>query len=169
MRPLPFIGILTALAAFITAGCAQYKPVGNAEVTLVALAPIINEADVPQIIAPLARNLRERLNHSPNWRLVDEADAEVLLRVTLTGRERDAVARDPVDTGRPLSYYETLFLNLEWESDLPAPWGPRPVTRIEADSLLYAQPSLVTAETAAVNELADELARKIVARMGWPR
>ena len=169
MRPLHSIGILTALAACFMAGCAHYKAVGNAEATRVALAPIINEAEVPQIIAPLARNLRERLNHSPNWRLVDEADAEVILRVTLTSRERDAVARDPVDTGRPLSHYDTLFLNLEWESDLPAPWGPRPVTRIEADTLLYAQPSLVTGETAAAAELADELARKIVARMGWPR
>lgn len=157
------------LLAALLGGCAGYAPLEqSAGPTAVHLAPIINEADVPQVIAPLSRNLRERINHSPNWRLAGEDEAGVILRVTITRFDRDAVSRDPADTGRPLSFHETLGATLEWESDSPAPWGPDNRTRVEADTTAYGQPGLNNTETIIVARLADDLAGKLIDRLNWP-
>lgn len=168
MRPFFLIGTFSIVVGVLLGGCRHYEPVANEEVTFIAIVPVINEAEVPQIIAPLSRNLRERLNHSPSWQIVEEASADAVLQVTVTRRERDAVARDPEDTGRPLSYYETIYVKLEWISEEAPPWGNDPVTRVEVDTLIYAQPGRVASESVAMTEMANDLARKIVARLEWP-
>ncbi|HSH09343.1 MAG TPA: LPS assembly lipoprotein LptE [Oceanipulchritudo sp.] len=135
--------------------------------TPIALLPVVNNTELPQIIAPLARNVREKIAHSPGWDLVGEDEAEVTLQITVTSFNRTALARDPSDTGRPLSYREVIRVSLEWISDLPPPWGDDPVTVVESDQILYAQPSLVNSEAGAMVEIADRLAEKIQQQLDW--
>lgn len=153
---------------FLSAGCSSYAPVRASETRTIALAPVLNESDVPQVIAPLSRNLREAINHSAGWQLASEDEAEVLLRLTVLRLDRDAISRDPEDTGRPLSYYQKLLVSVRWESDIPPPWGDQPVSIVSADTVLYSQPSLTVAENAAVSELAEEIAEKTLSLISWP-
>jgi hypothetical protein len=159
-------GLLAML--FLFAGCRNYQPVHSGEPVRISLAPIVSQTGVAQVVAPLSRNLHEKLNHAPNWKLVGDGSAEVVLVINVLGLNREAIARDPADTGRPLSYYESLRVSIEWVSDLPPPWGTEPISTVEASTLVYAQPSLTGAESIAVTEMAEELARKIVERLNWP-
>lgn len=159
---------LLCLAALL-AGCSSYAPVRQAgQPRTIALEPILNKSELPQIIAPLSRNLREALNHSAGWRLVDRDEADVVLQITVLELDRGSISRDPNDTGRPLSYYEELSVSIEWLGELPAPWGADPVSIVSSNTVLYAQPSLVSAESAATGELAEDLAARILSRINWP-
>ena len=152
------------------AGCSSYEPVSVAdEPVSLAVLPVINDSSLPQIIAPLARNLREKLAHSPNWDLVAADSAEASLQVTILSLESETMARDSSDTGRPLSYYEEVKVSVEWISELPAPWGGDPVMVVSTDQIIYAQPSLVDARTSATAGVADRLAEKIVQRLDWAK
>ncbi len=165
----PFLRIsLLIPVLLLLGGCAGYEALepSGAPVRL-TVQPVLNETELPQIIAPLSRNLREKLAHSPNWKLVDEADAEAALQVTVSGFTRSSLARDPGDTGRPLSYMEEIELTVEWISDLPPPWGPEPTVTVRTDQLLYSQPSLTSAESVAMAEIADRLAEKILQQLDW--
>ena len=133
----------------------------------IAVAPVVNQSELAQIIAPLSRNVREGIAHSPNWELVSEADAGAVLRLTILEVEREALARDPQDTGRPLSFKEVVRVAVEWDSNSPAPWGDAPVVEVESDQILYAQPSLVNAQTSATAQLADRLAAKVLQKLDW--
>lgn len=149
-------------------GCGSYEPVRPVETRTIAIAPILNESSMPQVIAPLSRNLREAINHAAGWKLVEEDEADVLLRITVLALDKNTISRDPEDTGRPLSYYEELMVSVRWESDFPPPWGDQPVSIVSADTVLYSQPSLNTAESAVVGELTEEIANKILSRINWP-
>jgi hypothetical protein len=168
MKTIARLSLLLIPAALGLAGCAGYEPLetGDAPVA-VAVAPVINLSELPQVIAPLSRNVREGIGHSPNWRLVSEAEADAILRLTVVSLEREALARDPQDTGRPLSFKEVVRVKVEWDSELPAPWGPADSVEVESDHVLYAQPSLVNAETMATAQLADRLANKILQKLDW--
>jgi len=162
-----FCLILTVIVVAMC-GCTSYSPVSsNQKPVKVAVLPIVNESDLPQIIAPLARNLREKLAHSPNWDLVGKETAEAKLQVTVLALEKRAMARDPRDTGRPLSFYEELRVSVEWISELPAPWAPADEILVTSDLVLYGQPSLTDSRTSATAGLADRLADKILQRMDW--
>ncbi|MFO7724475.1 MAG: LPS assembly lipoprotein LptE [Oceanipulchritudo sp.] len=154
------------LTLFLLAACAGYEPLPEREPLRIAVAPVINESGLAQFSAPLARTLREDLAHNPHWRLVsDPDDAEVVLRVTVLEKVRETVARDPTDTGRPLSFYESLRLALTWESDFPAPWSPAERALVEVDTLLYAQPGTAETERAALSELARDASRNILEKL----
>ncbi|MGC9453058.1 MAG: LPS assembly lipoprotein LptE [Oceanipulchritudo sp.] len=171
MRKIPAPLLPLALVLSLMAGCAQYEPVPRVadEPVRLAVLPVINESGIPQITAPLARNVRERIAHSPNWRLTGAGDAEATLQLRVVGMERRELARDPEDTGRPLSYRKVIRLSLEWRSDLSPPWGGDPVALVETSQLLYSQPSLVDAERAAIAEMADRLAEKVIQQLDWFR
>jgi len=156
------------LGLLFIAGCRHYEPVEAGDPIRIAVAPIINDSEIAQIVAPLSRNVREALAHSRAFDLVSEKQADVVLKLRVVSLNRRALARDPEDTGRPLSYRETVRVAIEWDSELPAPWGEDAVTRVESELLLYAQPALVTAEASAVAELCDDLSRKIAGRLNWP-
>ncbi|MEX0332642.1 MAG: LPS assembly lipoprotein LptE [Puniceicoccaceae bacterium] len=156
------------LIAVVLSGCAGYEPVETAdEPVAIAVAPVINESDLAQIIAPLTRNLREGIAHSPNWRLTGEDTAAAVLHLTIVELEQDALARDPADTGRPLSFNSILRVKVEWESELPPPWGGDPVIEVETDQIIYSQPSLVNAQTTATAQMADRLAAAILQKLDW--
>ncbi|MGA1205729.1 MAG: LPS assembly lipoprotein LptE [Opitutales bacterium] len=156
------------LLAAAMAGCSSYSPVPVSEDPVqVAVLPVINESGLPQIVAPLARNLREKVAHSANFELVPAEAAEAKLRVTVLDLDSEALARDSRDTGRPLSYYEEVRVSVEWISDLPAPWGTDQPIIVSADQILYAQPALVDARTNATAGVAERLAEMIVQRLDW--
>lgn len=160
-------GFLAALVLGLS-GCTSYQAVMPvATPTRIAVLPILNQSDLPRIIAPLSRNLREQLAHSANWELVDSDHADARIQVTLLALDRRAISRDPQDTGRPLSFREELIVAVEWISDLPCPWGPSKTFEISSDHILYAQTSLPDANESAIPALADRLASKIVDRMDW--
>ena len=164
-RCLPFL-----LVAFILAGCAGYEPLAvQDEPVRLAVLPVLNDSELPQIIAPLARNVREKVAHSPNWQLSESGSAEAAIQITVLDMERRAMALDPEDTGRPLSYRNVIRISLEWQGDLPPPWGGDPVVELETDLVLYAQPSLVDAERIAMAEVADRLADKVIQQLDWIR
>ena len=161
--------LLLSLAALGLAGCRNYSVVAPAEEPVsIALLPVVNESQLPQVIAPLARNIREGLAHSGNFRLTNEAEAEVQLQVTVLGMSERTMARDPRDTGRPLSYHEEVRVSVEWISELPPPWGPDPELIVTGDQVLYAQPSRVNAQTSAMAGLAERLAERILQSLEWP-
>lgn len=168
MKLLASLGILSTLILLGIAGCTGYAPLPVApEPVKLQLLPVVNRSELPQIIAPLTRNIREGLAHSPNWRLASANQAEVQLQVTVVSFNRDDIAREPTDTGRPLSFNETVRVSIEWISDLPPPWGDDPVVYVESDQLLYAQPSLVDTETVAMAEMAERLAEKVIQQLDW--
>ncbi|MEX0324183.1 MAG: hypothetical protein AB3N63_18640 [Puniceicoccaceae bacterium] len=168
MNPLARLGILYSFILVGITGCTGYAPLAvSREPVTVELLPVINRTELPQIIAPLARNIREGLAHSPNWRLSGGQDAQVQLQVTVTAFSRDDIAREPTDTGRPLSFNETVRVSIEWISELPPPWGSDPVVYVESDQLLYAQPSLVDSETVAMAEIAERLSEKVIQQLDW--
>ncbi len=159
---------MLAVLAMGLNGCANYSPLmPKQEPVQIAVLPLANESDIPQIIAPLSRNLREKLAHSPNWELVGEDEAEAKLHLTVLELEKRTMARDPRDTGRPLSFHEEIRVAVEWISDLPAPWGTSKVIEVSSDQILYGQPSLVDSRTSATAGLADRLADKILQRLDW--
>lgn len=163
MRMGATIGLL--LSFLLLAGCAGYAPDPVREPLTLHLPPVINESTAPQLIAPLARNLRERLLHDRNWKLGSSSQADAVLTVRIHDLERDPVSRDPADTGRPLSYLERLHIRLEWDSSIPAPWGSDETTQIEVESLLYAQPGLIQSESIAYAEMADRAAAEILMQL----
>lgn len=159
--------ILAALILGLS-GCASYEAVQPVQSPVrIALLPISNQSDLPRIIAPLSRNLREQLAHSPNWELVSTGQADVQLLVTVIALDRRAISRDSQDTGRPLSFREEVVVEVEWKSDLPCPWGPSRVFETSSDQIIYGQPSLPDASDSAIASLADRIAAKIVDRMDW--
>lgn len=160
--------LAAALLLAVIAGCAGYQAEPEREPVSLALGPVINESDLPQLSAPLARNLREAIAHAPGYRLAENSSAGARLHVTVTERTRQAVARDPEDTGRPLSYFQSLRLQLRWEGSGIPPWGPDPVSTVDVETLLYAQPSLVQTERAALNEWSERAAREVLARLNQP-
>ena len=170
MKLIRHPGPLLALIAAGLAGCAGYAPVQTAdEPVAIAVAPVVNQSELAQIIAPLARNLREGIAHSPNWRLTGEESAAAVLRLTVLDLEQDALARDPQDTGRPLSLNRVLRFRfrVEWDSPPPPPWGGEPVIEGETDQIIYAQPSRVNAQTTATAQMADRLAAAILQKLDW--
>lgn len=161
-------GLLLLVVLFL-AGCVGYRPIDQVDREL-ALAPVLNEDGPPGLAGPLSRSLREKLGASPNWNLLPADNAGAVLHITLTATERDVLANDPADTGRPLSYRQTVEVRLRWEGGAPPPWGgssPERVLRTQIQ--LFAQPSLVEAGQSALPDLADRLARRIVQELEWSR
>ena len=168
MHPYIRFSLMLAVLVMGLNGCTNYSPlVPKQEPIQITVLPVVNESDIPQIIAPLSRNLREKLAHSPNWELVGQDQAEAKLHVTVLELEKRTMARDPRDTGRPLSFHEEVRVAVEWISELPAPWGANKVIEVSSDQILYAQPSLTDARTSATPGLADRLAEKILHRLDW--
>lgn len=168
MRRLPLFGNLLLVAILGLTGCSSYEPLTtDGGPTELAVLPIINDSTLPQIIAPLARNVREKIAHSPHWILSDAESAEASVQITVLAIDRRAMARDPEDTGRPLSYHDVVRISLEWQGGGPAPWGTDPVVYLETDLVLYAQPGLVDAEAVAMAEIADRLAEKVIQQLDW--
>lgn len=156
------------LPLLFLAGCVGYQPVDQVD-REIALAPVLNQDGPPGLAGPLSRSLREKLAASPNWNLLPADKAAPVLHVALTATERDVLANDPADTGRPLSYRQTVEVRLRWEGGAP-PWGGSSSERVLRIQIqLFAQPSLVEAGQSALPDLADRIARRIVQEMAWSR
>lgn len=159
----------------ILSGCAGYRPtqpLSESGQTNLQLLPIVNEASLAGIIGPLNRHLRAGLAGSHNWRVVDDSPASAQLRVVITGNSTRALARDPADTGRPISFLDNLTARLEWNGRTPAPWSKTANGRaieVTAEALIYPNPSLVDARAQTIEQLARDLAAAIIAELEYPR
>jgi hypothetical protein len=153
--------------AFLTllGGCVGYAPVETSTNPPVAiqLDPIVNRTDSSGIIAPLSRAVREEIAHSPFLEL-GSTDGPII-RLTLIERDRQSLARDPEDTGRPLSYEETLAMRIQIESADAHPLAELNGGILMADVQTYAALNFPEASSAASAELALILARKLRQQM----
>ncbi len=159
---------LALLALFLLpwAGCFHYHPVDQVDRDLV-LAPILNRDGPPGLTGPLTRTLREKLAASPNWRLRSADSGAPVLRITLAATNREVIADDPADTGRPLAYLETVELRMHWDGAAP-PWGGSGAERVLREKVqLFAQPSLIEARRSALPDVADRLARRVLMELEW--
>jgi hypothetical protein len=156
-----YLYLLVALSGFV--GCQHYSVTIPQERTVIRIAPIINDADIPQVIAPLSRNLREAIAHDPSWMLTaspDDPDIPVLHIRLLQGKTK-VISRDPNDTGRPLSVAKSLVAELNWQPMPPPQWSQLESLRITVEGIYYAQPGLIPSSDDFVAELADRLAQEI--------
>jgi Lipopolysaccharide-assembly len=91
-----------AVLALGLAACAHYQLGTGGKLTFTTLyvAPVGNRAPVPQAQALVATAIREALLRDGRVTLVDSPEnADVTLRVDLTGYDRDMAAANPADTG----------------------------------------------------------------------
>lgn len=153
-------GIQALLLAGILslAACRNYdiEPTGSPR--LIRIAPILNETDLPQLLGPLSRNLREALAHDPRWSLAAAQSDAPTLQVRLLSAQERVISRDPRDTGRPLSLRQSITAELSWEG-APASQGP---VLVEVEGIFYAQPGLIDSRDGLIADLANRLAREIV-------
>ena len=89
------------LAGFSLAGCANYH-LGNGpspQFTRLYIAPITSEVLIPQAQALITTQLREAFLKDGRVALAESADtADAVLRITLTGYQRDVAVSRPDDT-----------------------------------------------------------------------
>lgn len=101
MTSLLRFGLL--LLALATAGCSHYRLGTGAPLAFetLYLAPVINQADIPQSVAPLSTELRESFLRDGRVRLVNTPDeADAILTLTLVNYQRGLLTSDPTDTAR---------------------------------------------------------------------
>lgn len=157
-------GLLMGL--FLMAGCAQYQPLHSPQTAApqpLHLSPVLIQGATPGLAAPLTRQLREALLHSPAFRLSPPHPAIPTLEVRITKEERRDLARDPQDSGRPFSFQDILRVELHWkDSQLPPPWGPDEVFAFDHTVHLYARPSSVEAAQAALPATARAISSRIL-------
>ncbi|MEY3000775.1 MAG: hypothetical protein RL648_989 [Verrucomicrobiota bacterium] len=158
-----FLAVLIPLGA-----CRHYQvdPIG--EKRGLKIAPILNETDLPHLIAPLSRTLREAISHDPRWTLVRPEDTAPTLHVRLLSDSRSVISRDPTDTGRPLSITQTISAEFWWEKE-PDSTDTFSMRRIEVEGMLYTQPGLLASQDGLLAELADQLAREILVAINTDR
>lgn len=93
---------LLCLAGVGLAACAHYQLGTRTKLTFATLyvAPVENHAMLPQAQAIVATAVREALLRDGRVTLVSSPEAaDVTLRVTLTGYNREMTAANPADTG----------------------------------------------------------------------
>lgn len=107
------------LGWFGSVGCSHYQ-LGNGGTLAFSrlyVAPIRDDAALPQATALVTSQIRERILRDGRVRLVDSpADAEAILEVTLTRYERGVATVRPNDTGLA----RKLELSLQAEATLRA-------------------------------------------------
>lgn len=143
------------------AACRSYQLEPAREARLIRVAPILNETDLPQLIGPLSRQLREAIAHDPQWSLASSRTDAPTLRIRLLADKRRVISRDPNDTGRPLSLRQSITAELAWE-DVAASDSAKAPLRVEVEGVFYAQPGLIASQDGLVAELANRLAREIL-------
>ena len=157
--------VVRSLKAFLLAGllslaaCQSYEVEPTGQTRLLQLAPIVNETDLPHLIAPLSRNLREAIAHDPQWSLANAETTAPTLQIRLLSDTERVLSRDPSDTGRPLSLRQSITAELSWEKGSAS---EKPPIRVEVEGIFYAQPGLIASQDGLINELANRLAREIL-------
>jgi hypothetical protein len=160
---------VTALLALLINGCAGYRPLAHAAPVTLRIPPIVNEANIPSLIVPLQRELRAAIANTRGYAITDQdfaADAQLI--ITLSDISQRSMGRDAADTGRPVSFLQTIEVRLDWHGDLPSPWGG-PTTVVAVDMPLHPVPSLADARAALTPQLARDLAAAIIARIAYPQ
>jgi hypothetical protein len=167
-----FAGALAGVVApaLLVSGCGVYNlgAGGKAPFNALALAPVKNDAHIPQAQSLLHAQLADALAQEGNVRLVNDAgDAQAVLTVRLVDYRRTVVATRSDDTALGTSYR----LELVADCSLKNTREDKPYfthRRITARALAYAptggaaaQNSFGAAERATVPILTRDLARQI--------
>ena len=102
----------------LVSACSHYRmgsPGKNEAPLSVWIEPVIMDESVAGVAVPLNRELREAVIRDGSFRLSSDASrADRILRVTITRRERESLARHSDDTG--LSDILSLELYAEYEA-----------------------------------------------------
>lgn len=160
---------VTALLVLLISGCAGYRPLAQAPTVALHIPPIVNEANIPSLIAPLQRELRAAIANNRGYTITDQASAaDAQLMITLSSVSQRSMGRDSTDTGRPVSFLQTVEIRLDWLGNVPSPWGSS-TTLVTVDMPLHPVPSLADARAALTPQLARDLAAAIIARIAYPQ
>ena len=84
-------------------GCASYQWEEGSSLQRIYVAPVTNEAFAPHFSGLLTTEIRQELIRSGQYELVDEGQAELVLKTNVTGATRTRSALDPTDTGQSIS------------------------------------------------------------------
>jgi hypothetical protein len=166
-RPPVFIGSLLLVACLVGCRGLQLRDAGQADSGTLRLE-VINDSEVPQVVALFAGQLRSALLRGGQYRPVSAqaVAADWDLQITLTDGGMQRLSHRPDDTGRALTHQWTLRARIEWVH--AATGRVRHFEVVEQISVL-AEPALALQRDAQVSALSDRLVAGIVARMeAWP-
>lgn len=155
-----------ALAALSFVGCAAYK-LGRPDMALPAsihIAPVVNRTEVPQVRALLTDALREEFLRAGGWHLQTAENARARIEVTLVEFRRDAGATRSTDTGRAASFENHLIAEVA-AIDTATGESLLPPTKVQANGLALADPSLPDSEYQELPALCAELAQSVQDRL----
>lgn len=153
------------LLGLFLGGCAHYEAPRDRVSQPIQLAPIVNNSTLPQISAPLAKQLRRAIATDRHWHLSSHPQAP-MLQILIAEVDYRSMARNPDDTGQPLSVAQTVRVRFEWLNEhVPIGWDAQIHTDIAVDSLLYTAEGLVGARSQDTQRVAHETARSIMARL----
>ena len=102
---------LLCLTALFLSGCSNYRLGTGSDLSFktIYVAPVVNESNMPQVVAIISTQIREAFLHEPRVILVNSADeADVTLSVTLVKQTRQTQTRQTVDTGLTRKFEITL-------------------------------------------------------------
>lgn len=159
----PALGGLLLALALTGAGCAHYQLGTGSRLAFTTLyvAPVRNQAMVPQADAIVTASLREAFARDGRVTLVTSpAAADATLRVTLTAYRREMVAANPADTGlaRKFALHLTASCSLTDNRTHRPLFAHRDLT---ATRDAYTDSGQLQAEYQALPLLAESLARQV--------
>lgn len=150
---------LAAALSFLSACNYTLGPGGKLPFTTIEIAPIVNEADLPQAQAALARDISDILNREPRLSTVIENGAAEL-SVVIAEVRRSVASTSGRDTVLASSQQVTLVLKCSLYNNRTGKYYFRN-RQVSVSTEVYAGTSPGLSETQAFPVLSREAARKI--------
>lgn len=159
MRALFLLG----LVGLLLSGCSNYRLGTGVELSFHTLyiAPVVNESNLPQAVAPVSAQLRETFLRDSRIILVNTPDeADAILSVTLVRYGREAQVRQTADTGLTRKFDVTLdaVITLRDVGEKKSVFENR---KVQAVRQVFVDGGQLQAEYTNVPLLAEELAKNI--------
>jgi hypothetical protein len=151
------------LVGLLLSGCSNYRLGTGTELSVRTLyiAPVVNESNLPQAVAPVSAQLRETFLRDARIILVNTPDeADAILTVTLVRYGRESQVRQTVDTGLTRKFDVTLDaeVTLRDTSEKKSIFENR---KVQAVRQVFVDSGQLQAEYTNVPLLAEELAKNI--------
>lgn len=155
-------GPALAAAALLLSACAGYRlgTEGSLDFQTLYVAPVANDAIVPQAVALVSREIRAAFARDGRITLVDSPeDADAVLTVGLAGYGRTVTTAHPEDTGRARKF--DLMLEAEILLDRPGSGEPLLQRRVAVTRQIFTDGGQLPAEYQALPHLAQQLADRV--------
>jgi hypothetical protein len=155
--------LLIGLIGLLLSGCSNYRLGTGGELSFRTLyiAPVVNESNLPQAVAPVSTRLRETFLRDARIILVNTPDeADAVLSVTLVNYGRSSQVRQTVDTGLTRKFDVTLDAEITLRDNAEQ----KPIfekRKVQAVRQVFVDGGQLQAEYNNVPLLAEELAGKI--------